>query len=210
MHRFVSPQRRLHYLLGHGLARTALSSCLPEVAPAEWDLRETPAGQPVIVAPRSGGGFNFSLAHTETMVACLVTRETQVGVDVEVVAPGADLAALASMILTEVERDRLNALPEAHRREELFRYWTLKEAFGKALGVGLSEPIRRHTFHLGGPAVVVQPPGQREIASDWSFAQWQASTGEIIAIALHTQTAHPVRLIQHLAPPSPRELDPRP
>jgi 4'-phosphopantetheinyl transferase len=204
MARFVGARRRLHYLLGHGLARTALSTLRPEVLPVEWDITAGPAGQPIIAGPDSGPVLCLSLSHTDTLLACLVTDATGAGVDVEGVSADVDVRAVAGMSLTAIERHRLETLPEADRRVELYRYWTLKEAFSKACGGGLSAAIIGHTFHLGGPGVAVQPPGQREIARDWCFAQWQLASGEIIAVALRHRADRPAYLIQHVDLPARR------
>ncbi|HET9871815.1 MAG TPA: 4'-phosphopantetheinyl transferase superfamily protein [Propionibacteriaceae bacterium] len=198
MHRFVAPQRRRVYVLGHGMARTALSARRQDVAPSDWQLGTAPGGRPTVHGPLAGGRaraeeLRLSLSHTDTLVACLVTNAGAGGVDVETVDPGADVPALAGMILTDLERDRLNALPLRAQRVELFRYWTLKEAYGKACGVGLSMPVRRHTFHLGGPAVVVQPPDRDTVARGWSFSQWQPADNQIIAVALRAGSG-PIQL----------------
>ncbi|MGI6544947.1 MAG: 4'-phosphopantetheinyl transferase family protein [Fastidiosipilaceae bacterium] len=69
-----------------------------------------------------------------------------VGIDIEQVRPFN--ARTATRFFSPNEREQLSQTA-AHRRDLLFwRIWTLKECYGKALGVGLGYKIRETSFEL--------------------------------------------------------------
>ena len=96
------------------------------------------SGKPEI---QGSGGPGFNLSHSGVYVAVAVTGAGRVGIDIEVHRPDCGFLAIAREYFCPAELACLNARPE--QTEALFyRYWTLKEAYLKALGSGLSGPLR--------------------------------------------------------------------
>lgn len=88
-------------------------------------------GAPYIVAP--AGALRLSLAGRDDLVAAAVA-DGAIGVDVETIGAPFDPPL---NVLHPAERVALAAAgPEAH--EKFLRFWTAKEAYVKALGVGFS------------------------------------------------------------------------
>jgi len=89
-----------------------------------------------------GEGLCFSLSRSGERVLVGVSRDLELGVDVERreprLASPEELSRLARRVLTAAERDALERTPEAERVAAFLRAWTRKEAFLKALGLGLS------------------------------------------------------------------------
>ncbi|MER7571374.1 4'-phosphopantetheinyl transferase superfamily protein [Streptomyces sp. NPDC126514] len=97
-------------------------------------------GRPVLRAPE---GLDVSISHTVDVLVVGVARGRRIGVDVEasdrpLLAPG-----LAERFCHPQELAELGELPPAARNAALVRLWTLKEAYTKALGVGLAHDFRR-------------------------------------------------------------------
>jgi 4'-phosphopantetheinyl transferase len=182
--RLVNPGRRRQSVLGHGLARIALSWQEPDVPARCWELSWRPHGAPRAQLAGRTAGVEISIAHGGKLIACLVCNAGPCGVDVEPVDPGVDVDAVAALLLTKPERRRLAELPDERRPEELLRYWTVKEAFGKALGIGLTELVKAHDFSLDGPVITAQAPDVQGASHPWAFGQWTARTGELLAVAL--------------------------
>lgn len=140
--RFRSPQDGRLFLLAHALLRVALSVCSGD-EPRGWQFRLGEHGRPEIAAPRSR--FRFSLSHTRGLAACAIVLDRDIGLDVEYSAGSAP--GLAPDFFSSVEAEELRNTPETARADRFFMYWTLKEAFLKAKGVGLSLPLRQFSMY---------------------------------------------------------------
>jgi 4'-phosphopantetheinyl transferase len=154
-------ERRFHfeedshrYLVTRALVRTVLSRYAP-VGPESWIFRSNARGRPEIanagVAP---GSISFNLSRTRDLVLCAVTGGRRVGADVENIERR-ELAAseVASRSFSAREFAGWSALPAGERLEGFFHYWTLKEAYIKARGMGLSIPLERFSFAFSGGGI---------------------------------------------------------
>ncbi len=73
----------------------------------------------------------------------------EVGVDVEAFSRAEEIVPLAPKVFSLAEQEQLNALPAAERPHRALSLWTLKEAYIKARGMGLSLPLRGISFLFG-------------------------------------------------------------
>ncbi|EWC61484.1 4'-phosphopantetheinyl transferase [Actinokineospora spheciospongiae] len=188
-------------LAAHALARTALSWCSPEVHPDEWRFARTEHDRPEVADPPSPLRFNVS--HTDRLIACVVTRDIACGVDVEVADRDTDVALLVRGTCTPAECAALRGLPEGERPGRFFRYWTLKEAYSKARGLGMSVPFERYGFDWDSGPIRVSTPGDAPEEDDpahWQFAQWPVTDRHILAVALRTGPAPDLRIVRHPTP----------
>lgn len=115
-------------------------------APERVRLGRDGRGRPVVHAP---AGLDAGLSHTADVLVVGVARGRIVGVDVE--ARERSLLDLAGRICHPRELAGLRGLPPGERNARLLRLWTLKEAYTKALGVGLAQDFTRvHAELVGG------------------------------------------------------------
>lgn len=84
--------------------------------------------------------LQFSLAHSGPFLLVAITRGSCIGVDVERTTPD-DLQDVAALHFAETERARLAGLHGEEYTRAWFALWTLKEAYAKWLGSGLTETI---------------------------------------------------------------------
>lgn len=138
---------RHDFLVGHALVRNALS-LHANVHPAAWRFRTNQFGRPEIAGPSDAAGLRFNLSRTAGLIAVAVATGRDVGVDVENLTRDLPIEA-AALILSPVEIDRVRGLPDRQRREQLLTLWTLKEAYAKGRGLGLSLPLEEFSFDLG-------------------------------------------------------------
>jgi 4'-phosphopantetheinyl transferase len=89
----------------------------------------------------SSRSLEFSVTHSQAMALFAVTQAGTVGVDLECVRPLPDLEMMIDSCLSPSERGTLETFPATSRLEYFYRHWTCKEAYLKAIGVGLDRPL---------------------------------------------------------------------
>lgn len=125
-------------LSADGPVRSTLARYLDR-DPGSVELAYGPYGKPRLV---DGDGLEFSWAHSGGVGVLAVVRGRDVGVDVERVEPRRALGPIADQLFAVDEAAELRSLPEQGRVRRFFELWTQKEAYAKALGTGLSVPLR--------------------------------------------------------------------
>lgn len=153
--RFRRDEDRHLYVTAHALTRLALSRHQPAVEPGSWTFAEGPWGRPHPTNPETGS-LAANLSHTRGMTAVVIADGVDVGVDVEWVRPDDWIYDTVDTVFAPAEVESLLPLPETERRERFFLYWTLKEAYIKARGMGVSLPLAEISFaRTTGDAVAV-------------------------------------------------------
>lgn len=172
MARLVFDRDRRRFLLTRALVRTMLSRYAP-VAPADWRFVANVHGRPEIVErPRGVPDLRFNISHTDGLIACAVTIGREVGIDVEHI--GRRLTHdVAGRFFAPREVSDLQALPAEEQPRAFFDYWTLKEAYIKARGLGLALPLGDFAFTLAPPAapVIAFEPSLEDDPARWQFVQ---------------------------------------
>ncbi|MBA3896522.1 MAG: 4'-phosphopantetheinyl transferase superfamily protein [Sphingomonadaceae bacterium] len=137
--RFVARRARLRQRLGAWVGR----------APERLVFGASSHGKPTLA-----GGPHFSLSHSaEAMM--LAIGDGEIGCDIERIDDDLDWRPLAEAFFTNAERAGLAALSRMAARRAFFACWVRKEAFVKALGIGLSWPLGAFDVAVGPrPAIV--------------------------------------------------------
>jgi 4'-phosphopantetheinyl transferase len=141
----MHPRRSAEFLAGRALLRHALAQSTGRHA-ASFRIETTSDGKPHCV-----DGPALSIAHSGDVVVCALADVGALGVDVETRAPRA-LAAVAERFFTAAEARWLAAEPEQRFR----MLWVLKEAYLKALGVGLAGGLSSLECRIEPPAIVAR------------------------------------------------------
>jgi 4'-phosphopantetheinyl transferase len=132
------------------MVRTVLSQ-YAEVQPREWRFAVGEYGKPSIAAKHvSARGIEFNVSHTDGLVVMGVACGRAIGVDVENVKTQRAALEIADRFFAREEVEALRALPPQEQPRKFFEYWTLKEAYIKARGLGLAIPLDRFWFGLSG------------------------------------------------------------
>ncbi|UEM24977.1 4'-phosphopantetheinyl transferase superfamily protein (plasmid) [Skermanella mucosa] len=187
--RYLNDRARHEYLVTRALVRTVLSR-YADVPPAAWRFRANAHGRPEIAGPALPGlsglsGLEFNLSNTNGMVACAVAADREIGIDVENLERAGDLMEIAGRFLAPAEVADLRSLPPAGRTRRFFTYWTLKEAYIKARGLGLSIPLDRFAIDPADPTRIriAFEPDLEDDAARWSFATFQPTGNHLMAVA---------------------------
>lgn len=83
---------------------------------------------------------DFSVSRTSTMVLAAVSKKFSIGVDVETIQDLPELNLLTRQNLHPDELEVWKTLSADQQLESYYHLWVVKEAFVKALGLGLSIP----------------------------------------------------------------------
>jgi 4'-phosphopantetheinyl transferase len=144
--RFRHEPDRLMFLLGRAMAKSMVGRSLG-VGPAAWEWHEGPHGRPEVRDPMCP--IRFSVAHSAGLVVCAVAHSRDVGVDVE------DLQRRPPDPLVVTRYCSPREAAEIHGAStewpaRFLSYWTLKEAYLKARGLGISVTLSDIEFTLNG------------------------------------------------------------
>lgn len=124
--------------------RAALRRRLAEetgIAPEALPILTDSHGRPLLRA-RTPSPFDFNVSHCIGMAAIAVTRGGRIGVDIEARSHSADLRELVPQVMGPREVALLDTLDGDAFLRAFYGSWTRKEAVVKAIGVGLSYPVR--------------------------------------------------------------------
>ncbi|HEX5070189.1 MAG TPA: 4'-phosphopantetheinyl transferase superfamily protein [Vicinamibacterales bacterium] len=181
--RFRRDDDRAMFTLGRYMARTVVGRAL-DVAPAAWPWRQGPHGRPEIDA--AGTDLHFNLSHSAGVVICALARGRSVGVDVEHLGRRAFELTLVDRYCSPSEAEDVCEQGKDWR-DRFLVYWTLKEAYLKARGLGISVPLSDISFTLipSGAEVAFE----RSLAGTdarWKFHLWQAGDRHVAAVAVET------------------------
>ena len=184
--RFLHWADRERFVLGRALARTMLSEYV-EVKPADWQFVIDNHGRPQLASrPPGGPDLRFNLSHTPGLVACAVTAGREVGVDVEHIGRHLVHDNIPERFFSAREVADLRARPEAEQQAVFFDYWTLKESYIKARGLGLALPLGQFSFiRTSGAAPTIEfAPELHDDPASWQFAQFWPTADHRMAVAV--------------------------
>jgi len=133
------------FLLGRSMARALVGRALG-VAPDRWTWQEGRHGRPEIAG--GGHGLSFNLAHSAGVVVCALARGCEVGADVEHRMRPATDPLMVRRFCSPAEIADIERHGPARWRDQFLKYWTLKEAYLKARGLGIAVCLADISFTL--------------------------------------------------------------
>lgn len=139
-----------------------------------WVLAPDAFGRPVVKAPATHGIPCFNVSHRQGQVHICIRWDGAVGIDVEYVDDDFDFMLVAQSVLSSSEMLHLTEVHESIRKRTFFRHWVVKEAYVKALGLGLSKDLTRvelisrgqHEWHLRVDCTHGDDPGLWQICPE--------------------------------------------
>jgi 4'-phosphopantetheinyl transferase len=145
--RFRFKVDRDSFVAAHALLRVMLSR-EAGTAPQAWRFMVTRHGKPEIHPSHGQPDLRFNLSHARGMAACAVARGYDVGVDVEACETSPAQLEMARQIFAPDELAQMEEMPQSEKYTAFYRLWTLKEAYTKAIGLGINAPLNAFFFRL--------------------------------------------------------------
>lgn len=176
------------YIASRWLQRKVLAYYLG-ITPEAVEFLRTDKGKPYL--PQAD--LYFNLSHSGHWALLAVAKVEFIGVDVEAVSAARDLTGIAESYYHPHEFTQLLALTGATQSDYFYRLWTLKEAFFKAMGTGISAGLEKIAFDLEGNKISAQiATALGDNGDEWQFHQWRLSAQDYCALAY--KHPHPLYL----------------
>jgi 4'-phosphopantetheinyl transferase len=187
--RFLRPIDRDRAVASRGLLRMLLAR-YTAMPPHEVPIAADHRGKPYV----TGLPWAFNVSHSEGLCVYAVSLGRRVGIDVERVRPMPHMDDLVRRFFAPRERREFAGLPSCQRQEAFYNAWTRKEAYVKATGVGMHEPLERFAVSLrpGEPAELFECASDPAAADRWRLFGWQVAPGYVGALAVESD-GRPIR-----------------
>ncbi len=195
LNNFVFSEHRHQYLISRALVRTLLGNYL-DMPPKEIRFKQNSYGRPEI-AIDCAKKIRFNLSHTKNLIAFTLILDNDIGIDAEVMDRNATLISIADKFLSKEELKHLHVLNKEQRFDRLYRLWTLKESFIKAIGKGLSIPLDKFWFRFSasGEITINFHPSLQEFEDEWMFWTLTLSPKHKIALCVRQRIISSMRVI---------------
>jgi len=187
--RFHFPADRDRFIAAHGCLRDILTRYLP-LEPRQLSFSTNAHGKPHLstglLRVSSEYGLDFNLSHSRDFALVAITRNRQVGVDIEYIREEIFREEIARRFFSEQEVSELLSLPSEQREAAFFNCWTRKEAYIKAHGLGLSLPLDSFDVSLapGEPATLRATRPDPQEALRWTLKHLEVQPGYAAALAV--------------------------
>lgn len=185
--RFIVDHARQHYISATATVRKILSfylSCQPNLI--QFNRHEK--GKPFL---KNANSLQFNISHSADRLLVAIANDDEVGVDIERCAP-INALELAERFFNPQEYQQLLRIEISQQLTYFYRLWTLKEAFIKAIGEGLSFGLDQFIVDMQNDSMgaLLSIKGDRHAAAKWSLgllsSPWPDYTA---AIAIGSKTS---------------------
>ncbi|RCS40638.1 hypothetical protein DTL42_25035 [Bremerella cremea] len=147
--KFFREAQAQQFVVYHAALRDILARYVG-VRPREIAYETGQFGKPNVVSVQADG-LRFNLTHSGELAVVAVSRGAEVGVDIERTRVVRSFASMLERCLSQAERKDVCDHHEDDRHRHFLRFWTHKEAYLKAIGVGLRAPLDQLTLDLLAP-----------------------------------------------------------
>lgn len=166
-----------------GLLRLVLSNYLGQT-PSSLKFSSNAYGKPSLDDCQIN--LQFNLSHSGDYIACAVTLDSPIGIDVETKQRKNNVMSIADHYFTGTELADILAQTGENRHSKFFEYWTLKEAYIKARGLGLAIPLDQFSFSFTSDNKISIDFDEAidDSVENWSFWLWPLGADYKLALAV--------------------------
>jgi len=176
--RFVVARGVLRHLLAREFGQTPQSI---EFCYGEYGKPSVSASQDLMTQTQSGDpcDFYFNLSHSGEIALCALGYRYRVGVDIEKIKDIQRLDSMMEHCLLSTEQTEVSATDDPLRA--FLQRWTCKEAYLKAIGIGLIQSMKTVNVRLEPPLFVALPQGDSQT---WQLSLMQVPDDYVAALAV--------------------------
>lgn len=184
--RFHFERDRRAFVVSRGFLRNVIGNYL-KTDPAGLRFSYGPYGKPALDGEQKNSSLRFNVSHSHGVCLVAMALERELGVDVEYIR--ADFASddIARRFFSPREVAAFNALPQEQQVAAFFKCWTRKEAYIKAIGRGLSQPLDGFDVTLAPEAPPALLRADDDDASRWSVSDVAVDLNYAAALVVEGQ-----------------------
>jgi len=178
----VEPPRRA-FVHTRARLRAELAAALSLDDPREVRFTSGPHGKPALAADLfARRPLRFNVSHSHELAVIATCERGELGVDLEYLNTRTDIGMLMPRVFSTREQAAIMALDVSERRAAFFRVWARKEAYIKALGLGLTLELASFDVSCGEEASLLDARHEGAEPGAWRYVQVEAPTGYALAL----------------------------
>lgn len=191
--RFRFDVHRNRYTVGRAVLRLLISH-YTQIPVEKIRFDYGPLGKPSLPNNGQEGVLCFNNTDSGDVALYAFSWNRELGVDLECIPREVKHDAIAERKFTQAEAAAIRAFPEAQRQQAFLACWTRKEAYGKALGVGIRYPLDSVEMccELGKDQMTVDHDQPSDGPDYWSLQQLRPSP-ETVATLVSAGKSCPMR-----------------
>jgi 4'-phosphopantetheinyl transferase len=183
--RFSFEIDRQRFIAARGTLRSILSRYIA-IYPSHLRFYYNPYGKPFLAPEFSPYLLNFNLSHSGSMALYAITRNIEIGVDVERVRSDFEYEEIAKRFFSVNEVAILRTIPTEGKLDAFYNCWTRKEAYIKAHGRSLSLPLDSFdvSFAPWEQSILLITKDEPQESSHWTLLDLKPGLGYVGALAV--------------------------
>lgn len=183
--RLVNRLRRCYYIASHAALRSILTLYLSDNQPALLQFRYNDHGKPYLINEPS---LYFNLSDSHRVALYAITMNVEVGIDIESMRSNIHAKNIAERFFSSNEIAALRTFPKGQHLTGFYRMWTMKEAYIKVIGQGLSFGLNQFTTNINVDAIkmdgLLTVKGDPDLARWWTLCSIPSPLGYMAALAI--------------------------
>lgn len=182
--RYHFKRDRDRFIAARGILRTLLSDYLNTSA-CRIHFLYNDFGKPFLGVGECGD-IQFNLSHSDGIAVYVFTQGQEAGIDIERIRPIENQQQIIQRYFAPAEQLFFATVPPQSKDEAFFRLWTRKEAYVKALGLGMSLPFDRFSVVSPGaqPFLVMCQQSHHSDNRHWAVQDVEVKSGFTCALAV--------------------------
>jgi 4'-phosphopantetheinyl transferase len=145
--RFHFEKDKDRFIAAHGILRNLLGKYL-EMNPSMIQFEYNSNGKPLLKPNQGSSILDFNLSHSGTIAVYAISCCGKIGVDIELIRHDIEVMEIGKRFFSEAEFNILKRFQHDKIHELFFQFWTRKEAILKAMGAGISFPMKKINVSL--------------------------------------------------------------
>jgi 4'-phosphopantetheinyl transferase len=193
--RFAFPHLTRRWVAGRMALRHLLGAYL-QIASRDVNFGSGVRGKPFVKDDDgSPSALEFNMSDAADYVMIAVGRSRPIGIDIEAIRPIEEADEIVSRNFSALEQASYQRLPASKKQLGFFTAWTRKEAYTKAVGLGLYLPLESFSVTLDPdePARLLEIDGSPAKAAEWALMAIAAPSGHVSALVARG----PIEAVRH-------------